>query len=85
MRLLLDAHISGRALAEAGHDVRAMDSEQQLEGLLDRDVLERWRSRRSGYWNVESTAYWSEVPLQATLAILLNLYERGELKVDDER
>lgn len=44
MRLLLDAHISGRAvgraLEEAGHDVRAIDSEQQLEGLSDRGVLE---------------------------------------------
>lgn len=44
MRLLLDAHISGRvvgkALAENGHDVRAMDSEIELEGLPDPEVLE---------------------------------------------
>lgn len=44
MRLLLDAHISGRAvgkeLAEHGHDVRAMDSEIELEGLPDSEVLE---------------------------------------------
>lgn len=43
MRLLLDAHISGRtvgkALGESGHDVRALDSETDLEGLADPDVL----------------------------------------------
>lgn len=42
-------------------------------------VKEEWR----GYWNIESTAYWSEVPLQATLAILLNLSDRGELAVEE--
>jgi predicted nuclease of predicted toxin-antitoxin system len=44
MRLLLDAHISGRvvgkALAESGHDVRALDSDPELEGLPDSRVLE---------------------------------------------
>lgn len=44
MRLLLDAHVSGRAvgkaLAENGHDVRAIDSEIELEGLPDEEVLE---------------------------------------------
>jgi len=45
MRLLLDAHISGRAVGKAlarqyGHDVRALDSEPDLEGLPDPDVLE---------------------------------------------
>lgn len=43
MRLLLDAHVSGprvgRALEAAGHDVRALDQEPQLEGLADEDVL----------------------------------------------
>jgi predicted nuclease of predicted toxin-antitoxin system len=43
MRLLLDAHISGRvvgkALSETGHDVRALDSEADLEGLADPEVL----------------------------------------------
>jgi predicted nuclease of predicted toxin-antitoxin system len=43
MRLLLDAHISGRtvgkALTESGHDVRALDSEVELEGLSDPEVL----------------------------------------------
>ena len=38
-------------------------------------VKKEWR----GPWIVESIAYWSGVPLQATLAILLNLHERGEL------
>ncbi len=44
MRILLDAHISGRtvgrALVEAGHDVRALDSEIEFEGLSDPEVLE---------------------------------------------
>lgn len=44
MKLLLDAHISGRAvgkaLVESGHDVRALDSESDLEGMADPEVLE---------------------------------------------
>lgn len=44
MRILLDAHISGRAvgraLTESGHEVRALDSEIELEGLSDPEVLE---------------------------------------------
>ena len=44
MRILLDAHISGRtvgkALMKGGHDVRALDSEIELEGLSDPEVLE---------------------------------------------
>jgi predicted nuclease of predicted toxin-antitoxin system len=44
MRILLDAHISGRtvgkALDESDHDVRALDSEPELEGLSDSEVLE---------------------------------------------
>ena len=44
MKILLDAHISGRtvgeALIEGGHDVRALDSESELEGLSDPEVLE---------------------------------------------
>jgi hypothetical protein len=40
LKLLLDAHVSGRTLAEGGHDVRALDSEIELEGLADPEVLE---------------------------------------------
>lgn len=44
MRILLDAHVSGRtvgkALIQVGHDVRALDSEIELEGLADPEVLE---------------------------------------------
>jgi predicted nuclease of predicted toxin-antitoxin system len=44
MKLLLDAHISGRVVAKAlikkGHDARSMDSESELEGLPDEGVLE---------------------------------------------
>ena len=43
LRLLLDAHVSGRvmatALAKRGHDVRALTDEPALEGLDDEDVL----------------------------------------------
>lgn len=43
-----------------------------------------WVERVKREWlvyqlNIESTAYWSGVPLQATMAILENLYEREEL------
>jgi hypothetical protein len=44
VRFLLDAHNSGKrvgaALATSGHDVRALDSEPELEGLADGEVLE---------------------------------------------
>jgi Domain of unknown function (DUF5615) len=44
MRLLLDAHVSGRSvgrpLTEKGHDVRALDGEPEYEGLDDEGVLE---------------------------------------------
>jgi Domain of unknown function (DUF5615) len=44
VRLLLDAHVSGRSvgrpLIEKGHDVRALDGEPEHEGLADDDVLE---------------------------------------------
>ena len=43
-RLLLDAHLSGRAVGRAlrdlGHDVYAIDAEKNLEGLRDEDVLD---------------------------------------------
>jgi hypothetical protein len=43
MRVLLDAHLSARRiglpLAEAGHDVRALNEERELEGLGDEAVL----------------------------------------------
>jgi len=44
VKILLDAHISGRrvgkALTENGRNVRAIDSEPELEGLSDPNVLE---------------------------------------------
>lgn len=44
MRLLLDAHVSGRviarALRERGHDVRAANEELQLDGWEDESLLE---------------------------------------------
>ncbi len=43
MRLFLGAHVWGRKIArplrEAGHDVRAADEEQGLQGLEDADLL----------------------------------------------
>lgn len=43
MRLILDAHVSGRAVASAlrekGHDVFAIDEHRDLEGLDDDGVL----------------------------------------------
>ncbi len=43
-------------------------------------VKSQWLAYRP---NIESTAYWSGVPIQATLAILLNLRERRELDVEE--
>lgn len=44
-RLLLDEHLSGKAigkaLQESGHDVRAISGDKELEGLNDEGVLER--------------------------------------------
>lgn len=44
MRLLLDAHVSGRviarALRERGHDVRAANEEPQLDPWEDQELLE---------------------------------------------
>ncbi len=44
MKLLLDAHVSGKRigsrLRERGHDVRAADEERDLDGLDDAGLLE---------------------------------------------
>jgi predicted nuclease of predicted toxin-antitoxin system len=44
VRLLLDAHVSGRrigtALAERGHDVLAVNEDRALDGCADADLLE---------------------------------------------
>jgi nucleoside-diphosphate-sugar epimerase len=44
VRLLLDAHVSGRVIATAlrarGHDVRAVDEERTLDGWDDESLLE---------------------------------------------
>ena len=44
MRLFLDAHVSGGnvgdRLADSGHDVRALDSEREIEGIDDDELLE---------------------------------------------
>lgn len=43
MRLLLDAHLSGPRIAtplrDAGHDVRAVDEERELDGWTDEALL----------------------------------------------
>ena len=46
--------------------------------------VERVRDEWESFRGVESTAFWAEVPLQATVAILLNLHERGELRVEGD-
>jgi uncharacterized protein DUF5615 len=44
LRLFLDAHVSGRRIADAlrgnGHDVHAADEERQLDGWEDEALLE---------------------------------------------
>lgn len=50
MRILLDAHVSGRRvgrrLIESGHDVRSLGAEPDLEGLSDELVLRLAVSQR---------------------------------------
>ncbi len=43
-------------------------------------VKSEWPARRG---DVESVAHFAQVPLQATMAILENLHERGELQTED--
>lgn len=44
MHLLLDAHVSGRRLAaplrKSGHDVRAVNEDQDLDGFTDESLLQ---------------------------------------------
>lgn len=47
------------------------------------DWVERIKDEWESFRDVESVAFWAEVPIQAVVAILLNLEERGELKTDD--
>jgi hypothetical protein len=63
------------------------DAVRALRPSIERDepgwvegVKCQWPAYRP---NIESTAYWAGVPLQATVAILLNMKERGELVVED--
>ena len=50
MRLLLDAHVSARAIARAlrdrGHDIRAADEQRALDGWDDESLLELAASER---------------------------------------
>jgi Domain of unknown function (DUF5615) len=62
VRLLVDAHLSGRrigaALRERGHDVRAADDERALDGCEDERLLElaRAESRITVTFNVRDFA-----------------------------
>ena len=50
MRLLLDAHVSGRrigaALSERRHDVLALDERRDLDGCPDEDLIKRAAAER---------------------------------------
>jgi hypothetical protein len=76
--------VQGRG--EGGEDVdpdavRALKPfiEQWEPGWVEA-VKQEWPGRQG---DVESVAFFAEVPLQATIAILENLYERGELDADE--
>ncbi|MDP8944229.1 MAG: hypothetical protein M3N16_08945 [Actinomycetota bacterium] len=63
------------------------DAVRALRPSIERDepgwvesVKHQWPAYRP---NIESTAYWAGVPLQATVAILFNMKERGELLVEE--
>lgn len=62
------------------------DAVRALRPSIERDEpgwVESVRREWEGSWSVESAADHSGVPLQAAFAILLNLHERGELKVEE--
>lgn len=63
------------------------DAVRSLRPTIEEDEpgwVEAVKREWKGYWNIESTAYWSEVPMQAVVAILLNLEERGELEFEED-
>ncbi len=62
------------------------DAVRALRPSIERDEpgwVESVRREWEGSWSVESAADHSGVPLQAAFAILLNLHERGELRVEE--
>lgn len=63
------------------------DSVRALRPHIEReepDWVERVKDEWESFRDVESVAFWAEVPIQAVVAILTNLYERGEFKVEDD-
>lgn len=61
--------------------VRALRSKIESE---QPDWVERVKDEWESFRDVELVALWVEVPIQAVVAILLNLEERGELMVNDD-
>ncbi len=62
-----------------------VDAVRALRPLIEREEpawVERVKRDWGAFRDVESVAFWSEVPIQAAVAILLNLDERGELRAD---
>lgn len=62
-----------------------MDAVRALKPHIEREEsgwVERVKREWEGFRDVESVAFWTEVPIQAVVAILLNLDERGELRTD---
>ena len=63
------------------------DAVRALRPRIEReqpDWVERVKDEWESFRDVESVAFWAEVPIQAVVAILLNLEERGQLKTDDD-
>lgn len=68
-------------LCYAAGYLREVDSDtvRALRPTIERDEpewVDRIKEVWHGAWIVDSVAYWSGVPLQATLAIMLNLQDR---------
>jgi len=62
------------------------DSVRALRSRIESGEPEwvKWIKKEwEGFRDMESVAFWAEVPIQAVVAILLNLDKRGELTVDD--
>lgn len=88
MRLLLDAHLSHRFIADPlrqrGHDVRALQEEPALDGLDDDDVLALATSEgrivvtRNSRHFAPLTRRWMEAGREHAGCILIWSYEHGE-------
>lgn len=62
------------------------DAVRALRPCIEQDApdwVESVREEWDIYRRLDDVVHWSGVPIQAAVAILLNLYERGEIEAED--